>query len=130
MNFSNSYLERCEAARRDGFPLLHDVGDVIGRGFADIGYELFVVLPGERILSLLTGEKSHLQPADEQHYFSVPTADTVVEILESTGNVFVEGTRPESREWIVKIQLKNGEEKACSDSSLVLALLKAFSAES
>ena len=39
MIFENIFLQKCEAASRAGFPLNDEVGSLVGRGFADVGYE-------------------------------------------------------------------------------------------
>lgn len=126
MDLRNDFLKTCEDARRGGFPLLDEVGDTIGRGFADVGSELFLVLPGEKLLSLFTGEKVNYQQADRAHYFSVPDVETVVREIEAGGHKVLCIERTEAREWRAEIRMTDGDVLELSDSELLLCLLKVF----
>ena len=126
MELGNSYLERCEAAGRGGFPLLCEVGDLIGRGFADVGYEVFAVLPGDRLISVLTGEQTSFQEADTRHYFSVPEVDSIIQVLESSGDKVLSVERRDAREWHVQVETQEGQISDHADENLSLCLLSFF----
>lgn len=83
-----------EALDRAGIKFQLSAGVRVGRGFADIGYEEFSVLPGGetvvdelghrrhialRVVSLLTGEVRTLNEQEIQKLFVIPTVDQILE---------------------------------------------------
>ena len=71
------FLKLCEALKtKRGEVPLQD-GMKVARGFADLGYEEFLLLPGGKLLSLYSGQ---VTPFPEQHanfFFEVPAADEI-----------------------------------------------------
>lgn len=84
-----------EALDRAGVKVPLSSGTRVGRGFADIGYEEFALLPGgdivldgraqsqylsARVVSLLTGEVRTLNEHEVQKLFVIPSVDQLLEI--------------------------------------------------
>jgi len=61
------------------------VGMQIARGFADLGFEEFLVLQGKKILSLFTGKITQLNQEEEHHLFLIYTPDQLVNMINQSG---------------------------------------------
>ncbi|MCB0310453.1 MAG: hypothetical protein KDD42_04420 [Bdellovibrionales bacterium] len=79
MNLSNARLERCATLKSLGLSLPCEVGSIVARGFADLGYEAFRVLPGEKLISLFTGKISSSSVTHDRELFVVPDVDLLVQ---------------------------------------------------
>jgi hypothetical protein len=81
------YLELLGMLADRGYLREFECGDVVGRGFADVGYEEFVVLPNARLCSLYTGQVVDLPASDGQqgsafrYHFLVPTLHQLGDII-------------------------------------------------
>jgi hypothetical protein len=87
---SNLYLQNeqllsCERLRDLGFPQVFEAGSHIGRGFADLGYEQFVLLPNQQIMSLFTGHKNNFPEEQRNFFFLIPDINDLVNYLEENG---------------------------------------------
>ena len=122
-------FEVCEQLAHQGFLKSYEVGDTVGRGFADIGFEEFTVLPNNKLVSRLTGQTSEIGERDVGHLFLVPTPDQIIALLSETDTKISSASYPDSRRW--EIVCRSGvdvdEEIKISKSSLHLALLTALS---
>lgn len=98
-------------------------GMKIARGFADIGFEEFCLLPGNKILSLFTGACTVYQEEDRQHFFFVPPADAMIDILEQEGIEIYELSSADRRTWSVKGRFESGEQKVFQGATLLEGLL-------
>jgi hypothetical protein len=79
-----------------------EVGDVVARGFADLGFEEFQVLPGAKLLSLTAGTSSPLPEDHTHHFFWVPSVDECIELLEQLGATAISCNRVDARQWLVE----------------------------
>lgn len=70
-----SVHDKCLQLKELGYPQSFDVGATIGRGFADLGVEEFRVLPGNKLVSLMTGDISTVTEEARDHFFLIPTVD-------------------------------------------------------
>lgn len=123
MLFSNAFLAECEQLPRESFPLLLKPGGFVGRGFADIGFELFSVLPGEKLLSLMTGARTQPTEPERQHLFPVPLVDDLLRTVTEQGG---EGIQLENRQgWTVEASFSD-EKVSAEAESLHLALIRLF----
>lgn len=86
---SKQILERLSQLHAAGFFMKFEAGDKVARGFADLGFEEFFVLPGNRLSSTFTGEISQLKEGDEKHLFLIPDIDQVIAEAERVGLTFV-----------------------------------------
>jgi len=78
---SNDQLDLCEQLKQIGFPQEISPGVHLGRGFADLGYEQFVVLPAEKILSLFTGDIIEFNPDQSDYFFVIPDTEDLMQFL-------------------------------------------------
>ncbi len=82
-------------------------GDVVVRGFGDLGYEEFLCLPNGFLVSLFTGERSKVPESTSgkgAHLFKVPEWDELLEFLFHRGVVVSGFTRQASNRWSVELE--------------------------
>jgi len=122
MWFSREQFVLAAEAKQWGLQPRFEPGDIVARGFADLGYEEFQVLPSSKILSLTAGTVSALPHDHTTHFFWIPSADEITDILERRGVPCVSCTRVEQREWLVEAHFVD-EIEAHRHQSLHQALL-------
>lgn len=127
MWFSRRHFEVCNDLKTSGLQPRFEPGDIVARGFADLGHEEFQVLPGAKLLSLTAGSVSAISQDQSAHLFWIPSVDETVELLEKRGAVCIGVRRIDRRDWSVEVQCC-GEIEAHQDASLHLALLVALRA--
>lgn len=117
-------LERCQRLREAGIPLHVEVGYRVARKFADLGYEEFYILPGRKIISLLTGQVAHFPVEHEQFFFNVLTNEEAVELLSRQGADIESLQYHDQRVWELTASLQStGKRIAVSSESLDEAFL-------
>lgn len=104
---TKSFLNLCMRAKDAGYKPDFSVGNVVGRGFADLGVELFEILPGDKILSIYTGKVANFAPEDRDRFFEIPGVDAVVDRIERSGDRVFSITQLASRDW--RVQLESGD---------------------
>jgi hypothetical protein len=124
--YSNAFLKLCQKAKDAGYPLRVEIGSFVGRGFADLGLELFACLPGNKLLSLMTGKQTNCMAEDHRHLFSVPTVDKAIIEFEGLGFKVTEITRIDNREFKVALEDAEGRLHSAVESDLLSALLEAY----
>lgn len=82
---SAAYLQRCEKLKAAGIHPTAEPGERVARGFADLGYEEFVVLPSGKLLSLFTGEMTKIGAELDEHFFLVPSFERLCQIARELG---------------------------------------------
>ena len=80
-------------------------GDIVARGFADLGFEEFQVLPSSKLLSLTAGTVSPLPTEHASHFFWIPSVDEITDVLERRGVPCITTKRIEQRDWLVEAQV-------------------------
>ena len=118
---TNSFLKRCERLKQLGYSVSPKPSRFIARGFADLGYEVFCVLPGQKIVSLFTGEKASFPESDKEHYFSVPSVDDIAEELDRRELSFALQSN-EGRNWTVNVS----SDEEFTERTLEEAMVEAF----
>ncbi len=126
MWFTREQFALCDELRVWGLEPRFEPGDVVARGFADLGFEEFQVLPGPTLLSLTAGSMSSLLDDHRQHFFWIPSVDEVVELIESRGCELLTCTREDARSWIVNARLQDGAEVCSRGNTMHMALLKSL----
>jgi hypothetical protein len=133
MWFTREHFALCNELRQLGVEPRFEVGDVVARGFADLGFEEFQVLPGPSILSLTAGTVKPLPVDHRHHFFWIPSVDESFELLEARGVRIGECTREDGRTWKIKAQCQSGMPVEVSAPSLheavLMALVAAYSEE-
>jgi hypothetical protein len=125
MWFSRQHYEVCHELKRWGLEPRFEPGDIVARGFADLGYEEFQVLPSAKLLSLTAGTVSPLPTDHAAHFFWVPSVDETIDLLEKRGAASVALNRVDQREWRVEVKCEGGIESH-HEQSLHIALLVAL----
>lgn len=72
LRHSNKFLEKCEFLKLKGVLFETKPGVLIGRGFADLGYEEFLLFENYKITSIYRGNTSDFND-EKDHFFRVPT---------------------------------------------------------
>jgi hypothetical protein len=127
MWFTKEQFRLCNEMRQWGLEPRFEPGDLVARGFADLGFEEFQVLPGSKLLSLTAGTVSALPSEHAGHFFWIPSVDEATYLIEKSGARCVSCTRFDQREWIVEVQ-RAGEIEAHRAVSLHTAVLLALHA--
>ncbi len=97
----------------------------VARGFADVGYEEFLILPNENILSLLTGAITPLDGTRREHLFPVLSADDLVRTVRGAGYEVGALEQLDGRNWRV-VARKGGADEVCGEGgTLEECLLRA-----
>lgn len=94
----------------------YPVGSRLGRGFADIGFEEFVLLTGERILSLFTGAISSLDEVRKEHIFEILNADQLIAEIHQQGFEIQQLQCRDLRVWVGQIRNVGNGSIHCHES--------------
>jgi hypothetical protein len=127
MWFTKEQFTLCNEMRQWGLVPRFEPGDLVARGFADLGFEEFQVLPASKLLSLTAGTVSALPSEHVGHFFWIPSVDEATFLIEKAGARCVSCTRFDQREWIVEVQ-RGDEIEAHRATSLHTAVLLALHA--
>ncbi len=125
---SKRFLEQCFELYKAGFVFQIEEGKRLARGFADVGYEEFCLLPGRKLLSLLSGKVTKLEVAEERFFFVVPSADEIVNEIEKLGGDILKIETDDHRSW--KVDFRSGDcntrtvDGRSIESALITALLQ------
>jgi hypothetical protein len=68
---SSSLLQTCHSLYKKGYLKDFEVGDKIARGFADLGFEEFLLISEASLVSILSGNTSAL--TNKEHFFLIPS---------------------------------------------------------
>lgn len=122
---SRETLQICYTLKNHGLSFDFKPGVHLGRGFADLGYEEFCLLPGNKIISLINGKIADLPLEEQKHFYVIPTNQQVINKIDLLGFDIVSLIYEDRREW--EIYLRNAKtEHHIKDRSLDLVLLKAL----
>ena len=113
----------CGELKAWGVEPTFEVGQVVGRGFADVGSEEFLVLPGPKILSLTAGTVKELPDEHRDFFFWIPTEDECAKLLDLAGVPNITVTREAARRWRVSAE-RSGAVVETEERSLRLALIQ------
>ena len=121
---SNIYLKKFYELKLAGYTPELEPGMFIGRGFADLGFELFLYLPNGKLLSLFSGQQTSVDPHDP-HLFRVCISDELIEEILNRGWSINEIEHRDRRNWEVIIRREQREIRVCA-CSISEALVEAF----
>lgn len=82
-------LELCYKLKDSPLEFIISPGTRVARGYADVGFEEFCVLQGNKMVSLQTGLVSDLEL---DHLFVVPTVEELLNILPKEFKILIEGS--------------------------------------
>jgi len=128
MILSNKILASFDRLKEIGLPQSLDSGRMVGRGFSDLGYEQFLILSGERIISCFTGKTTDFKPEEREHFFQILNADELTLEIIKLGWDIAGVNHVDGRRWELKL-VKAGEDSKVvfSENSLLEVLLQAVS---
>ena len=122
---NRQYLDRCNKLTDLGIRPSFEVGEVVARGFADLGYEEFMILPGPKTLSLMTGAIVRISEEEKGHLFLVPDIQQLVNLIEGKGIAVQSINYIDHRSWEVTCEIA-GKSELFKDRELNKALIEAF----
>ena len=93
------FLKLCEELGRLSPTHELEAGMKVARGFADLGFEEFLLLPGERLLALYSGQITSLPPEHRKFFFAVPSPDHLVERIIRRNFDIISLVYEEQRSW-------------------------------
>lgn len=116
-------------------------GEKISRGFADLGFEEFVLIAEARMVSLLSGKVSELPREHRAFFFLVPSTYEILDLVHRLVGFPPDVTLEKGRWWRVSGNVaqreKTGEtprvlttRRECIDESLLDFLLLSLGGES
>lgn len=104
MRPSRRYLQMCCELQLHKRGVKLEPGVRIARGYADLGFEVFMLLSSTRMVSLHTGDVSEFGAGEQEHFFVVPDCEEMVEALLRL-NFDVDSIHfPEQREWSLRLR--------------------------
>jgi hypothetical protein len=121
--YSKKILKLYEQLGRVRTPSHYPVGTRLGRGFADVGLEEFILLTGERLLSLLTGNISSLDEVRREHLFEILTTDQLIAEIHQQGFEIVHLECRDLRTWTGRVKTINDSSIHSYESSSLEELL-------
>jgi hypothetical protein len=126
MWFTRDQFALCNELRIWGLEPRFEPGDVVARGFADLGYEEFQVLPGPSLLSLTAGTVSRLPEEHRGHFFWIPSVDECITLIEARAAVLHELKRVDGRDWVLTVGNPDSVEQSVRGESIHEVVLKAL----
>lgn len=118
-------LQRCQELRQLGLEPSFTAGERVGRGFADLGFEEFLLLSERTLLSLVNGKTSELPEEHRQFFFAVPTIEQLLDFLDRREWDVLALEFEERRTWRLRMRAaEHGEERMFCGDSLYTTLLE------
>ena len=75
----------------------------VARGYADLGYEEFLLLPERKLVSLVNGKSSEFPESHEQLFFQVPGTQELVNEIDRNGFDIEYVRYQNQRSWEVSV---------------------------
>lgn len=118
-------LSLCEKLKHCGRQGRFRPGTRIARGFADVGFEEFVLLPNGKSMSLFAGTQAEFLEEHRGFFFEVPTIADLLSELELRGEKVVAVEYVNQRNWRVRTSNQLAE---CRDlqEALVRCLIASY----
>ena len=123
MWYTREHFEVAREVQVWGLTPRFEPGDIVARGFADLGYEEFQVLPGPKLLSLTAGTVTGVPADDTHHFFWIPSVDESLQLVEKQGAEQLSCARIDGREWRISCSAR-GRQLSASARDMHLAALK------
>jgi hypothetical protein len=108
MWLSNALLKKFQTIKELGLDLPRAAGTQVGRGFADLGFEQFLLTSETAMVSLFNGATSQLPPGHEKFFFWIPSIDELTQrIIESSWTID-SLAHLDGRKWVLKLRSEKG----------------------
>ena len=105
---SSKFLAKCSKLQELDIKFEFGQGSLIARGFADLGYEEFIMLTCTKICSLYSGKVSVLPEDDRNNFFYVPDCDEMSDKLIQLGFTIAAIDYQEQRIWKITLNKHDG----------------------
>jgi hypothetical protein len=109
MWLSNSLLKSMEQLKELGVEVDLSQGAHVGRGFADLGYEQFVMIADRVTVSLFNGKRGEIPAGHERFFFRVLSVPECLELLAARGWLAQCIERQDGREFSVVCRRESAE---------------------
>ena len=116
------FQELAELGLRPSF----EVGSRVGRGFADLGFEEYCILPGNRLQSLLTGTITQLVDQDKGKLFGIFSPDELIEKIVMSGFDVSAIKSPDQRGWNLEMNKSSSDVTLVKGKSLLMVCCEAL----
>ena len=120
---SNEFLASCSKLKECGLVFPVKIGCRLARGFADLGYEEFYLLPANKLLSIYTAKTSEWSVEQEKHFFVVPDVNQLIAVI-SAQKIKVK-VEYQNAEWVITFANDQQEIKQ-SGTVLINLLIRAY----
>jgi len=108
---NKQFLIRCQALKEAGFEPEFEPGAHLCRGFADLGFEEYCLLSGDRLLSIFTGTITELHEAEKSHLFEIPSISRAANWLHKTGWDVSSIITQDQRSWCLSMKHHSTQEE-------------------
>jgi hypothetical protein len=115
LRLSNDLLKICQAIKNSGIEFSLVPGSRLARGFADLGFEEFILLEGNRLISLYRGTQSEFLMEEQKHFFRIPNLLEIQQAIYELNYNIIEMEFKDQREWYLK--LENQQDKKIVENS-------------
>ncbi|MBX7145068.1 MAG: hypothetical protein K1X79_11500 [Oligoflexia bacterium] len=106
---TKEFLLACKALGEAGIRFNFKVGASVARGFADVGEEEFIVLPGNKLLSAYTGKLSEIDSDNVAFFFVLPTVDEMTDALQRSSFDIESISFENQRHWVLRCRHVSSE---------------------
>ena len=118
-----AYLKACERLRSAGWTPELIPGLRVARGFADLGYEEFLILPNGKLLSIFSGTMSE-SIGDAKHLFVVPDIAILLRLIEEASYRVDQIVNKEDRNWEVFLSANQPlDQQSCFEGDTIASAL-------
>lgn len=119
--------EACHRLYRRGALQTFGPGDLVARGFADVGFEEFFVLHDGLLLSLTSGRRTELPSTERHAFFLLPSTDDIIAEIDRFGASVAWVRRDtDGLRWLVRVDMRDGAAQEVDAVSLHDGLLGAL----
>ena len=123
--YSNIALSAFETLTTLGLPLTLERGALYGRGFADLGYELFSCVGPRKLVSLFSGKVTEVAESELARLFPILSPDQLTDELLHRGGSISSIVFDDNRCWKLELSYR-GRAHSYSDSRLDMVLVAAL----
>lgn len=103
-----------------------EIGSRVGRGFADLGFEEYCILPGNRLQSLLTGTITPLVDQDKGKLFGIFSPDELIQKIIISGFDVSTIKSPDQRDWNLEMNISGANVPVVKAKSLLMVCCEAL----
>lgn len=126
MLLKNQDLSKFQELMELGLKPNFAIGSRLGRGFADLGFEEYLVLSGDRLASLLTGTIAQIQEHEKGKLFSILSVDEILVEIHTRGFDVLYIETHDQRSWNLIMRAEGLDPDSYIGSSMLEVCLVAL----